>query len=107
MLMTRAAAIHTAKVQRIRKLLSEVKQRIPTECYAERVNRYPGRHVYAEIVVAERLDFERKSARQQGLAVWAEAELITPEILNQIPICLRKVSLMWCETQSRLVCLMI
>ncbi len=91
LLVTRAAGIHEAKVARIRSVLSDVKQQFPIECYRERIAGFWGRFVYTELVVAERLKQERRSPTQQGLAVWAEADLVTPEILEQIPVCLRKV----------------
>lgn len=80
-----------SKVARIRSVLSDVKQQFPIECYRERIAGFWGRFVYTELVVAERLKQERRSPTQQGLAVWAEADLVTPEILEQIPVCLRKV----------------
>ncbi len=59
--------------------------------YGERLAGHPEQDFYAELVTPQRLEHERRSPSQKGLAMWTEAELVTPEVLEQLPIYLRKV----------------
>lgn len=45
-----------------------------------------------ELAKEERGQVEQMTARQQGLLVWADAKLLTPEIQEQIPQCMQTVS---------------
>jgi hypothetical protein len=53
--------------------------------YGERLAGHPEQDFYAELVTPQRLEHERRSPSQKGLAMWTEAELVTPEVLEQLP----------------------
>ena len=90
-LIDRALAIQAAKEARIRQVCKEVPPASVTEDYMSRLTDFLGHQAYIDLVLDEKRTDATRSKQEKGTVVWAEAELATPEVLQQFPVALHKV----------------